>query len=142
MPLSTYGYWVSPDGQFCPVDPWQKHIGFARRVLRKRGGCEGGGNSDWRVDLISLGWTRVALHSGRFCVQLPPVEIADGVIAQLHELVQEAHYGREVPISVEDNMTGEYAGGHTVRPGDPKVARQWVRVAEKRGVALRFKRGR
>ena len=84
----------------------------------------------------------VALHSGRFCIQLPATALARVVIEELHEMVQEAHYSAKVPISVEDNMTGEYAGGHTVRPGDPQVARKWVRLAKKRGVTVRFKRNR
>src|SRR5690554_3594166 len=135
IPASQYGYWITPDGEFHAVDGL-KHVGFAARVLGRPPGGEGLGNLDHRVDLLEQGWTRVAMHSGCFVVQLPPREVANEVLLRLHPLIQQTHQAARLPIFVDDALTGLAAGGRTVRAGDRAVWQAWIRLAAARGVEV------
>lgn len=132
IPPTDYGYWVDPHGTFYAVDRVAKHVGFAGRILGRPPGGEGPLNDDHRVDLLERGWTRVAVHSGRFMIQLPPCPVSHEVLDRLHELIRRYHRRRPLPIHVQDPLTGLDAGGRTVRPGDPAVLRAWRRIVRHR----------
>lgn len=132
IPSSDYGYWVSPDGELIPVEASRKHVGFAADILGRSPGGEGPLNDDHRVDLLERGWTRVAMHSGRFVIQLPPVTVADVVIEQLDRIIKCVHREAMLPIHVDDPLTGLAAGGRTVRPGDAHVLQSWRRLVRAR----------
>lgn len=133
---SSWGYWISPEGDVHPLHG-QRHLDFARAYLGKTGGGEGPLNDDWRVELCEMGWTRVAVHGGKFVAQLPPVAVDDRALAALDELVRQAHQERRLPIRIDDTFSGLCAGGATVRPGDPAVMRAWNGLRRARSASLK-----
>lgn len=136
IPPTDYGYWIDPDGTFHSIDDSEKHVGFAGRVLGKPPGGEGPLNNDHRIELLNLGWTRVAVHSRRFVVQLPPCSVSPTTLLGLNELIWRFHREAVQPIHVRDPFTELDAGGKTVRPGDPAVLATWRAICKRRGVTL------
>ena len=132
IPENKYGYWIDPKGKLHPVERSTKHVGKAAKILRKPPGGEGRHNDDYRDDLLQHGWTRVAMHSGRFVVQMPHIEVGEDVLKMIDRLVRQYHREASLPIMVEDPLTGECAGGHTVRAGDTAVLRHWNRIRRMR----------
>lgn len=138
LPPTAYGYWVSPSGRFHPVDGLM-HVGFAARKLKRRVYGEGLGNEDCRIDLLARGWTRVAVHSRRLVIQLPPRAVDPEVIRRLHVLLDDAYAGRALPLTVTDPLTGENAEYRPGQPGPPRFGRAWAKIAQVRGFVVRVR---
>ncbi|MCX5658221.1 MAG: hypothetical protein NTW19_00685 [Planctomycetota bacterium] len=116
------------------------HVGFAARVLKRREYGEGLGNEDCRVELLARGWTRVAVHSRRLVVQLPPRQVREVVVRRLHVLIDATYAGRWLPMSVTDPLLGENAEYRPEQPRPSRFGRVWARMARCRDVRVRFSR--